>query len=164
MIFVLLPILIILALLLYRNLYKQAKALNKAKEFVNKSIFYGFLLLLGILILSGKLHWLGGAFAVALLVLKKAVALIIRFWPIVFGLINSRYKAKSSKNSTSANRQMTADKALKILNLEGNPDKSQIIKAHRTMLSKVHPDKGGSDYLAAEINLAKEVLLKRIKN
>jgi hypothetical protein len=51
------------------------------------------------------------------------------------------------------------DEALLILGLNGNPDRSEIIAAHRKLIQKLHPDRGGNDYLAARVNQAKDVLL-----
>lgn len=52
------------------------------------------------------------------------------------------------------------DEALQILGLSGNPDRDEIIAAHRKLIQKLHPDRGGNDYLAARVNQAKDVLLK----
>jgi len=57
---------------------------------------------------------------------------------------------------------MTRELALEILGLEGEPDKKAIIKAHRSLMQKMHPDRGGSGYLAQKVNAAKDFLLKQI--
>lgn len=49
--------------------------------------------------------------------------------------------------------------ALRILGLEGRPERSAIIAAHRRLMQKFHPDHGGSEELAARINGAKQRLL-----
>lgn len=51
------------------------------------------------------------------------------------------------------------DEALQILGLQGRPDREEIIAAHRRLIQKLHPDRGGSDFLAARVNQAKDVLL-----
>lgn len=56
--------------------------------------------------------------------------------------------------------EMTEREALDILDLEDDADKDDIINAHRRMMQKMHPDRGGSTYLATMINGAKELLLK----
>jgi len=54
---------------------------------------------------------------------------------------------------------MTRHEALKILGLEEGVDEASIRAAHHRLIAIVHPDKGGSTYLAARINQAKDVLL-----
>ncbi len=55
---------------------------------------------------------------------------------------------------------MTREQARSILNTDENATEKEIKAAHRRIIQKIHPDQGGSDYLAAQVNRAKEVLLK----
>lgn len=57
---------------------------------------------------------------------------------------------------------MTVAEARALLGVAADADKAAIISAHRRLIQKFHPDRGGNDYLAARLNLAKDLLLKHL--
>ena len=59
------------------------------------------------------------------------------------------------------NTEKTVSEALNILGLGQNPSPEQVREAHKRMISKNHPDMGGSIYIASKINWARDELLKR---
>ena len=60
-----------------------------------------------------------------------------------------------------AGGDMTVEEAYAILGLAPGADAEAIKEAHRRLMVKLHPDHGGSDYLATKINRARDVLLHR---
>lgn len=53
---------------------------------------------------------------------------------------------------------LSESEAYEVLGLDPTASKEEVIKAHKRLVQRLHPDRGGSDYLAAKINAAKDRL------
>ena len=60
---------------------------------------------------------------------------------------------------TPDSEPMSRDEALKVLGLKHGASEDEVRSAHRRLMLQIHPDRGGSDYLAAKINQARNALL-----
>ena len=67
----------------------------------------------------------------------------------------------SGTGARSTSGDMSVEEAYAILGLSAGADAEAIKDAHRRLMVKLHPDHGGSDYLATKINRARDVLLQR---
>lgn len=115
---------------------------------------------------------LGGAAAFA----TGAMALYGRYrW--IKGIIDRIRSAGSSAGYGGANRGSSSngsrarnasvaseDEALSVLGLKPGADRQAVLEAHKRLMRLVHPDRGGTDYLAAKINQARDILLERLDN
>ncbi|HVJ14328.1 MAG TPA: DnaJ domain-containing protein [Polyangiaceae bacterium] len=90
---------------------------------------------------------------------------------LLFGLVmaallvwSSRTPRRVSGTGSGGGRgagPMSHEEALKVLGLEAGASAEAVMKAHRELIKKVHPDQGGSSFLTQQVNEAKQVLLKR---
>lgn len=85
------------------------------------------------------------------------VAALTPFFKKLFGEAQAR---QSSRNGPSNSRPMSRQEAADILGVNINASADEIRAAHKKLMQKIHPDRGGSDALAKQINQAKELLLK----
>jgi hypothetical protein len=72
---------------------------------------------------------------------------------------------QASEEQHSANQTVASEsarsEALATLGLEEDATEEEIVAAHRSLIQKLHPDRGGNDFLAAKINQAKDILLNK---
>lgn len=91
---------------------------------------------------------------------EESAALVLAYLERVYG-DDWQAKVNARHNSSPDQGELAREEAYQILGLEPGASEQEIIVAHRRLMQKLHPDHGGSDYLAAKINQAKESLLSK---
>jgi len=139
---------VLLAGLLFMLLNWWAKAEVKSAK---RGLFWaviGVALLLGFLLL-GK----GGQFTALMPVIFVA-------WRM-FGAARTAAKMAGGGAAQRQHGVMTRDEALEVLGLSADATPEEIHAAFKRLMSQCHPDKGGSDWMAAQLNEAKRTLSEK---
>jgi len=154
--------LLLLITIIASTLYLLRWFLTSPAETVAANIRKTLWLLLGLglifLAISGRLNIIFAFIGSAIPFIAKQLPNILR----VLGLAKTIKQASSQPNNKpniKATSMSSAD-ALKILDLPAGASKSEVLQAHKRLIHKLHPDKGGSTYLASQLNNARDTLLK----
>ncbi|MDO9423805.1 MAG: DnaJ domain-containing protein [Methylobacter sp.] len=128
-----------------------------------------FLLVTGLIVfylaVTGRLNWFFALAGVAIAFIFRLMPALLRYAPYLHRLWSQFDSAKRNTsqrpNKTTTKGDMSIEEAYEVLDLKMGASEAEIIAAHRKLMQKIHPDRGGSNYLAAKINLAKKILLKK---
>lgn len=130
-----------------------------------RSALWGGGLLLILMVATGRVHWIfvliGALFPLAKLLLNLGLQL----FPLWKRQQQKRQHSDQGSTQSPPGGPMTLREAMDTLGLKGELtelDREQIVTAHRRLMQKIHPDRGGNDYLAAKVNEAKELLLRQL--
>ena len=71
------------------------------------------------------------------------------------------WRPRGSRNTRRGLGTMSKDEAYEVLGLPKGASEEEVVRSHRSLMKKLHPDHGGSTDLAARVNEAKDVLIRR---
>lgn len=95
--------------------------------------------------------------------LPAAIAVVSALIPLAYGYgrkwLSGKMAGEAQSKSTQQN-PMTRDEAYEILGLQDGATRKDIQDAYKRLMKKVHPDQEGSEWMAAKLNAAKDLLLK----
>lgn len=94
--------------------------------------------------------------------LPAAIAIISAIAPFAVAYYTKRMKRSAYDSQVDdAPKPMTASEALEVLGLQEGASDKDIKDAYKKLMKKVHPDQEGSEWMAAKLNQAKDLLLKK---
>ena len=143
----------VVGIMWYLSWYHRADRQRRNKSLIRIALWGTAALLVILAITKGSV--LMAMFGAALPWLNR-VMVVKRLWEG----FRSRAGGGHTRPPPGPSVSMDVAEALEILGLEPGASEEEIINAHRRLMQKIHPDRGGSDYLAGQINLAKDTLLK----
>lgn len=171
MVFLLIVSALILALLYLFNRFKGLPPKARKKQLLTLSL-YGIAALIAVLAVTGRVHWIIAAVSMLVALLRPFLGIAISALPA--WLLSRRLAKKEPQqqkeqtaSASPASGRLTQAEAADILGLKAQLESHQLTKelinsAHRALIQKVHPDRGGNEYLASRVNTARDILLKSL--
>lgn len=140
---------------------------EQRKETLKRWALPALVALFVVLAVTGHLNWLFAAVASVFALGKQLLPSLIRYLPMLAQMKKgtssgeqARQQSSNEGNNTAQrNGKMDVAQAHETLGTQPGASKDEIIQAHRKLVQRVHPDRGGSAYLTQQINLARDVLL-----
>lgn len=145
-------------------LWVSPQARERLRPHLPRLLLVGGVGVLLLLVVTGRLSWIGAAIAALIPLARRALPLVLNVGGLASRLFAWRTSTAGAGNADDAGAStrgaMTRADALAILGLEEGADRTAILAAHRRLMHRCHPDRGGSDYLAARLNEARDCLLQ----
>ncbi|WP_018719087.1 hypothetical protein [Arhodomonas aquaeolei] len=143
-------------------LWVSPSARASIRPHLPRLILIGALVVIALLVATGRLSWIGAAIAATAAAIQRFLPTAMRLAPLLRFLGSRTAPAGAPPPSGGDDGPMTRDRALAVLGLENEtepPDRQTVLAAHRRLMQHCHPDRGGSGYLAARLNEARDCLL-----
>jgi len=137
---------------------------EQRKKLIMMTLIWSIIGILVVLAATGKLNVITALIAGAVAMIPRLLGLL-KYLPLVARFYQRAKPGQQTgqqagqQNASRPNNTMSREEALAILGLKTDATREDILQAHKRMMQKLHPDRGGSDHLAAQINRAKDALL-----
>ena len=145
---------------------------KERRKILLRSVIGALILMLIMMAVTGRMHWIFAIIGALIPFMRGLLGIGLQFLPVWLRYKNRQQtdqgQERQNTQSPVQSSAMDAKEAQDILGLKGDISRGEITAemindAHRRLIQKLHPDRGGNDYLAARVNLARDLLLTRIE-
>ena len=141
---------IFLLLIVFFLDWLSSKNRNELNKKINLIIIF-ISLGIGIFLLVGGLYLYSPLFfSIAAWFLRKR---------IIFDMLLNIFRNKQRVNQNDYKHNLSLKESYELLGIDENASLEVIIKSHKELIRKLHPDKGGNSYLSARVNEARDIIL-----